>query len=333
MGSNEHIVGQPRALRSLEIGLSLQKSGYNIFVSGEATSGRHEAVRYCAENQRNNIDAIRDIVYVCNFKQPDSPTALTFRPGEGERFCDACSAFNQDLLSLTQDSDHFLEKAERLVDQLEQQFPENRQLSTYFAHLKADLAREAIHIQHLDAEMLKSAPPIARKYQANLLVNHAQTRQRPPLIIESYPTFDNLFGSVDSDEKIPPHLSLHAGSLLEAAGGFIVIEAEKLLGESGLWEALKRYLDANALAYEAGGLVTKGGELKSKMIRPPQVVPLPIKVILIGSEEVYDMLCDEDERFLTLFKICAQFDYSMELSKEAIARASGLWMPMQRTIT
>jgi predicted ATP-dependent protease len=315
LGSNEHIVGQPRALRSLEIGLSLQKCGYNIFVSGEAASGQYEAVCFCAEHQRNNLDAIRDIVYVCNFKQPDSPTALTFKPGEGERFCDACSTFNQELLSLAQDGQHFLEKAEHLVDQMEQQFPDNRQLSSYFAHLKADLAREDVHIQHLDAVMLKN-DPIARKYQANLLVNHTQTKQRP-LIIESYPTFNNLFGSVDSDEKIP-HLSLHAGSLLEAAGGFIVIEAEKLLGESGLWEALKRYLDANALAYE-GGLVTKG-ELRSKVIRP-QVVPLPIKVILIGSEEVYDMLSEEDERFLTLFKICAQFDYSMELSKTTIAQS------------
>ncbi len=198
---------------------------------------------------------------------------------------------------------------------MEQQFPDNRQLSSYFAHLKADLAREDVHIQHLDAEMLKN-DPIARKYQANLLVNHAQTKQRP-LIIESYPTFNNLFGSVDSDEKIP-HLSLHAGSLLEAAGGFIVIEAEKLLGEEWSLGSTETISRLQMPAYE-GGLVTKG-ELRSKVIRP-QVVPLPIKVILIGSEEVYDMLSEEDERFLTLFKICAQFDYSMELSKTTIAQS------------
>ncbi len=313
--SSEQIVGQPRALRSLEVGLSLQKSGYNIFVSGEATSGRHEAVRYCAEQARNDISGIRDIVYLYNFKQPDSPSAIAFKPGEGELFCDACRAFNQDLLAIAREKEQFLKRASSLVDQVEQQFPDHQQLSTYFAQLRADLARESLHIQHLDEEALKS-DPFARKYQANLLVNHAQTKKRP-LIIESYPTFNNLFGSVDSDEKIA-HLSLHAGSLLEAAGGFIVIDAEKLLGESGLWEALKRYLDANALAYE-GGLVTKG-ELKSKAIRP-QVVPLPIKVILIGSEEVYDMLSEEDERFLTLFKICAQFDYAMELSKTTITES------------
>ncbi|MFA6904819.1 MAG: ATP-dependent protease, partial [Sphaerochaeta sp.] len=50
LGSSEPIVGQPRALRTLELGLSLSKSGYNIFVSGDSGSGRHKAVRHAVQN-------------------------------------------------------------------------------------------------------------------------------------------------------------------------------------------------------------------------------------------------------------------------------------------
>jgi predicted ATP-dependent protease len=111
---------------------------------------------------------------------------------------------------------------------------------------------------------------------------------------------------------------LHAGSLLEASGGFIVIDAEELLSENGLWDALKRHLDANTLVLESK--IPSKGELKGSFIRP-QVPALPLKVILIGSEETYDTLTEGDERFLTLFKLNAQFDYSMPLDETSIEQS------------
>ncbi|MFA5448575.1 MAG: AAA family ATPase, partial [Sphaerochaeta sp.] len=172
----------------------------------------------------------------------------------------------------------------------------------------------AKQLDHLDEEAIK-AQGLASKYQANLVVNHAHSTRRP-FIIEGHPSHTNLFGSIDEKAR-HPHLGLHAGSLLLASGGFIVIDAEDLLSESGLWEALKRFLDANALAVESG--LRPKGEIKRSPIRP-QMANLAIKVILIGSEETYDMLSDEDDRFLSLFKVSAQFDYQMELNDHAIAQ-------------
>ena len=305
------IVGQPRAMRSLQLGLSLEKSGYNIFVSGDSGSGRHEAVRYSIEQVRSDVSNLKDIVYVCNFHQPDSPKVLTFEAGFGQRFSDAMLDFNQRILDLANDKKTFKEEALKLLDSLQEDFSLHLQVVEYFVHLRADLIRQASHIQHLDGKAIKE-DPIACRYRANLLVNHAQSTARP-VIIESHPSFTNLFGSIDSHEKTP-HLSLHAGSLLEASGGFIVIDADELLSETGLWDELKRYLDANALVLESG--VPSKGELHSPI--RPQIVPLSVKVILIGSEDTYDTLTEGDERFLTLFKICAQFDYSMPLERETI---------------
>jgi lon-related putative ATP-dependent protease len=306
------IVGQPRALRSLEMGLSLETFGYNIFVSGNPGSGRLKAVRQAAEPVRRDISALQDIVYVCNFLQPDSPTALTFPPGQGQRFANAMDEFASRLPILAAEGPGLAGRAAPLLEGLERQFDDNR-LALFFRHLHEDLARQEPRLLQPDKEK-RSRDPILGRYRANLLANHASTDARP-LVIESHPTFANLFGSVDKDRE-NAHLALHAGSLLEAAGGFIVINAEELLAETGLWDALKRYLDANALALH-GNTFTKG-EMRSGGIRP-EMPPIPIKVILIGNEETYDSLTEHDERFLGLFKISAQFDYAMPSTKENIA--------------
>ena len=70
----ETIVGQPRALRSLRMGFALLENGYNIFVSGNTGSGRLEAVKQTAQPFRSDVSLLKDIVYVYNFQQPDSPS-------------------------------------------------------------------------------------------------------------------------------------------------------------------------------------------------------------------------------------------------------------------
>ncbi len=313
LGSSEVVVGQPRALRSLELGLSIPKSGYNIFVSGDSGSGRHKAVQHTIASMEGDISALRDILYVYNFGQPDSPMLLSLDPGEGQRLVDELYSFTQELLILIEAKEEFLPRAQALVDHLAHSFsfPQQRE---YFNGLRSEMTRLSKQIDHLDSEAVKGQA-LATKYLANLVVNHVHTKKQP-LIIEGHPSHTNLFGSIDGKEK-HAHLGLHAGSLLAASGGCIVIDAEDLLAENGLWEALKRYIDANALAIEGG--ISPRGEIKGSPIRP-QMAPLPVKVILIGSEETYDMLSDEDDRFLSLFKVSAQFDYQMEKSDLSIAQ-------------
>ncbi|AEV29844.1 putative ATP-dependent protease [Sphaerochaeta pleomorpha str. Grapes] len=311
--SDEGIIGQPRAIRSLAMGFALEKAGYNIFVSGNTGSGRLEAVKQMAEKARMDISHVKDIAYVCNFTQSDSPLALTFSPGKGQEFADAMEIFSRKLVQLAVEKTNFLEASSKLVESLEKQF-QDKQIVVFLKHLKDDLIRQEPRINTLNEEKILK-DPITGRYRVNLLVNHADTTLRP-LVIESHPTFSNLFGSVDAHQS-NYHLALHAGSLLEAAGGFIVINAEELLAETGLWDALKRYLDSNALALE--GKCFPKGEMRSGGIRP-QMAPISVKVILIGSEDTFDTLTEHDERFLGLFKISAQFDYSMAATAENIAK-------------
>lgn len=308
------IVGQPRALRSLQMGLAIQKGGYNLFVSGNSGSGRLDAIKESVEPFRADISLLQDIVYAYNFLQPDAPLALTFPPGEGERFSDSMELFSQNIALLAQDKVTFLEKATSLLEELKRGFS-LPSLSVFFNHVQSDLARRASHIQNMTEEQLKKDQFFV-KYRVNLQVNHSRTTKRP-LIIETHPTFSNLFGSVD-DKQAFAHLGLHGGSLLEAEGGFIVINAEELLSEAGLWDALKRYLDASALALQPNLLVK--GELRSAQVRP-QMTSIPVKVILMGNEDTFDTLTEHDEKFLNLFKVSAQFDFAMPSDKAHIAKA------------
>ena len=113
-------------------------------------------------------------------------------------------------------------------------------LHTHFKHIKQDLAE---HAYLFDRENSQEPPNgnFYLRYGVNLLVDHSQTTERP-LIFETHPTFANLFGSLDGpcdtrDERYLPFLSIHAGSLLRAAGVFIVIKCEEMLTVEGLWEA------------------------------------------------------------------------------------------------
>ncbi len=80
------IIGQRRASESLEFGLDIKKNGYNIFVSGQSGTGRNSYVFSIAQKKAETKEAPHDWVYVHNYKNPDSPIAISFKTGMGKIF-------------------------------------------------------------------------------------------------------------------------------------------------------------------------------------------------------------------------------------------------------
>jgi len=78
------IIGQERASKSLDFGLSIFKPGYNIFVSGQSGTGRSSYVRLLTEKKAKERPVPDDWVYVYNFKNPNSPLALRMKAGLGK---------------------------------------------------------------------------------------------------------------------------------------------------------------------------------------------------------------------------------------------------------
>jgi ATP-dependent Lon protease len=151
-------------------------------------------------------------------------------------------------------------------------------------------------------------PELTERYRVNVLVSREPGAPRP-MILENVPTVQNLLGSIDpvSGESPPaaPHLGIHAGSLLRADGGTLILTARDVLGEPMAWAALTRTL-------RTGEIELSPLESTQSTVRPPGVKPEPIpvrvKVVVVGEPDVWWALDEGDPDFAHLFKVLVDFD-------------------------
>ncbi|WP_255945503.1 AAA family ATPase [Brucepastera parasyntrophica] len=85
-GAKEPIIGQDRAIDALELGLGINASGYNIFISGASGTGRRTVLTTLLADYKANWDELQDIAYAYNFSRPLEPKALFFPAGCGADF-------------------------------------------------------------------------------------------------------------------------------------------------------------------------------------------------------------------------------------------------------
>ncbi|MDZ7270780.1 MAG: AAA family ATPase [candidate division KSB1 bacterium] len=119
----EKILGQDRAVRALRMGLEINSVGYNIFVTGQAGTGRTTTVRHLLAGRRGERIP-DDKLYVNNFKNPDSPLAISLPAGRGRAFrkdmADAVAALRRQIPQLFE-SDQYAQRRQRLVDTYSEQ--------------------------------------------------------------------------------------------------------------------------------------------------------------------------------------------------------------------
>lgn len=151
-----------------------------------------------------------------------------------------------------------------------------------------------------------------RRYQVNLLVNNADT-EGSPVIREANPTFHGLFGRIEYEMQgghVFTHFSnLKCGSLHWANGGYLIINAHDLMKHPEAWEALKRALKEEKIYLQPPAMLDKGQVMAKSL--DPEPIPLKIKIILMGSVQMYYTLFAADGDFRTLFKARADFDTTM----------------------
>lgn len=144
----------------------------------------------------------------------------------------------------------------------------------------------------------------AGRYDINLFVDNAET-SGAPIIFEDHPTISNLMGAIEREAELGALVTdftlITAGSIHRANGGYLVLHMDDLLQHPAAWEALLRALRSSRARVEDSG--EEEGS-KTKRLRPDPV-PLSLKVILIGREDLHEMLLLTDDRFNKLFKIKA----------------------------
>ncbi len=163
---------------------------------------------------------------------------------------------------------------------------------------------------------MKAADPFFR-FKVNVFVSRGG--QGCPVLVETNPTYQNLFGKVEltgTGGEAVAVSRIKAGAVHRANGGFLILQAADLLQAPFAWDALKRALANREARIEPAGQETRAIPLET--IRP-EPIALDLKVILIGSAALYYALYAADEGFRKLFKIKAEFDPDMPATAENIA--------------
>jgi Lon-like ATP-dependent protease len=163
-----------------------------------------------------------------------------------------------------------------------------------------------------------SAESILHPYQANLIVDNAEKKGRP-VIVESYPTYRNLFGGIDrvmdrSGVWRTDFTKIASGSFIKANGGYLVLNLMDAIMEPGVWQTLKRALknaETEIQTFDPWYFVTTSG-LK------PEPIKMEVKVVVLATPQLYHMLRNYDPDMVKVFKIRADFDSTMERSSEAV---------------
>lgn len=155
-------------------------------------------------------------------------------------------------------------------------------------------------------------------YRVNLLVDNSETKGAP-VIMETTPTFPNLFGTIEYAYSRfglaqTDFTRIKAGSFLRANGGYLVLNALDVLTEPGVWPTLIRTLRYQV--FEIQNPISLFAISTSRL--KPEPIKCRVKVILIGDDYLYNLLYFYDEDFKKIFKVKAEFDSEMEKNRKTI---------------
>ncbi|MFN8446358.1 MAG: ATP-binding protein [Caldilineaceae bacterium] len=158
--------------------------------------------------------------------------------------------------------------------------------------------------------------PLLRRYRVNVVVDNSDL-QGAPVIYEDNPTFQNLIGRIEYVAQMGALLTdfnlIKAGALHRANGGYLILDAAKILQQPFAWESLKRALRANQLRIESPA---QAFSLISTVSLEPEPIPLDVKVALIGDSPLYYLLSAYDPEFVELFKVAADFAEQMDRTSD-----------------
>ncbi len=217
--------------------------------------------------------------------------------------------------------------ARHVMDDLRESYREQKEVMEHLASMQADIVahiddfRKGKEGETPQTPVPPSAPapndsPFTR-YQVNVLVDNGDLKGAP-VLVESNPTYHNLTGRIEHQAlwggTITDFTMIKPGALHRANGGYLIIPARECLMNPFAWEGLKRSLKDRALRVEELGTQLS---MISTVTLEPEPVPLDVKVVLIGSPNLYYLLYGYDEDFQKLFKVKADFTTQMERTPDS----------------
>ncbi len=155
-----------------------------------------------------------------------------------------------------------------------------------------------------------------QRYQVNLIVDSCNQKGAPVVYLDN-PTYQNLVGRIEYENRASSpgnnFTLIKPGALLQANGGYLVLDSHKILTSPHAWDALKRSLYAKKARIENLDQVV-GGD--NSVTLEPEPIPLKLKIILLGNRNTYFTLHEIDPDFPELFKVEADFEEELWRTEE-----------------
>jgi predicted ATP-dependent protease len=151
------------------------------------------------------------------------------------------------------------------------------------------------------------------------LVDSKHDNGGAPVVYEPHPIYQNLFGRIeyssDQGTLVTNYRRICPGALHRANGGYLIIDADKLITYPFVWEGLKRALKAGRIEIESPYAEQGINTITLK----PEVIPLNVKIILVGARDVYYLLEELDSEFKEMFRVLADFDDHIKATTDNIS--------------
>jgi lon-related putative ATP-dependent protease len=210
------------------------------------------------------------------------------------------------------------------LGKIRSEFKDNRNILTHLDEVEQDIV-ENVNLfmpseeAGTDEENIFTSPQKSKlqRYRVNILTSQ-ESIKGAPVIFETNPTYHNVMGRIEKRAYMGTVTTnftmVQAGSLLNANGGFLIMDMESLLMNPYVWEALKRALQTKCLTIED---ITEETGFGTVSLRP-EPIPLEVKVILLGSYDNFEVLQNHDPRFNKIFKVRADFDYEVQKNPDTV---------------
>lgn len=210
-----------------------------------------------------------------------------------------------------------------LIDDVKSGYRDLPEVIRYLEAVENDVIENTEDFQEREERALSllnlTEQPSFRRYQVNVLVDNSES-PGAPVVYEDNPTFQNLVGRAEHASHMGTLVTdftlIKSGALHRANGGYLILDADKLLLSPYAWSGLKRVLFSNEIKIESLGELLS---VVSTVSLESESIPLDVKIVLIGERLLYYLLVEYDPDVSELFKVEADFDDSIDRSMENVS--------------
>jgi predicted ATP-dependent protease len=209
-----------------------------------------------------------------------------------------------------------------LLKQLEHDYAGELGVLRYLRDMKPALVKAMLELLPEEAESDKLEELDIRSifvgdFVPNVLMHH-ELMDGAPIIFEPNPSYGNLFGRVEYSSMqgslYTNYRMIRPGALHKANGGYLVLDADRLLSQPSLWDALKLALKTGEILIDT----LSDHAVTNSTIITPKAIPLSVKIVLLGSRDLYYLVQDVDDEFNELFRVLADFEHYLPFNEQTV---------------